>query len=242
MRLQMTRNDLVNEKVVAGFRAKYQLGEAVKIDFESLLLKLNVVTVFLDMSMDFSGMSLKLNDNKFMLVNSAQNIGRQNFTIGHELYHLFIQANFESHKCQIELFQKKTGSEYVADSFSANLLMPRAGLLELIPENELKKDRITLRTILYIENYFKVSRLALLIRLKSFDLISENLLNSLNKEIIKSATEYGYGDDLYKPGNLGKVIGNYGSLAKELFNGDKISESHYYELMKAIELKQSPQR
>jgi Zn-dependent peptidase ImmA (M78 family) len=233
----MTANDFLNEKEAAGFRAKSQLGETVKIDLESLLLKLNVVTVFLDMSIDFSGMSLKLDDNKFMLVNSAQNIGRQNFTIGHELYHLFIQANFESHKCQIELFQKKTGSEYVADSFSANLLMPRAGLLEMIPENELKRDTITLRTILYIENYYKVSRLALLYRLKGMDLISENLLNSYNKDIIKSAIEYGYGDELYRPGNSGKVIGDYGSLAKELFDEDKISESHYYELMKAIDLK-----
>lgn len=237
----MTYNDLLIEKEADEFRAKCQLGDTIKIDLESFLLKLNVVTVFLDMSMDFSGMSLKLDKNKFMLINSAQNIGRQNFTIGHELYHLFVQDNFESHKCQIELFQKKSGSEYVADTFSANLLMPRGGLLEMIPENELRRDYITLRTILLIENYFKVSRLASLYRLKRMDLISQSCFNSYNKEIIKSVMEYGYGDELYKPGNSGKVIGNYGTLAKSLFNVDRISESHYYELMKAIDLKQSSQ-
>jgi len=237
----MSVNDLLIEKEAAEFRANYQLGDNTKIDLESLLLKLNVITIFLDMSMDFSGMSLKFDDKKFMLVNSTQNIGRQNFTIGHELYHLYIQENFEAHKCEIELFQKKTGSEYLADSFSANLLMPRTGLLEMIPEQELKRDAISLKTILFVENYFKVSRLALLYRLKSIDLISQSYFSSFNKDIIRSAMEYGYGDELYKPGNSGKVIGNYGSIAKALFNGDRISESHYYELMKAIDLKQSSQ-
>jgi len=237
----MSINDLLIEKEAAEFRARCQLGDNVKIDLESLLLKLNVVTIFLDMSIDFSGMSLKFDDKKFMLLNSAQNIGRQNFTIGHELYHLFVQENFETHKCQIELFQKKTGSEYLADSFSANLLMPRAGLLEMIPEHELRRDAISLKTILFIENYFKVSRLALLYRLKGIALIGQDYFNSFTKDIIKSAMEYGYGDELYKRGNSGKVIGNYGSIAKALFSGDKISESHYYELMKAIDLKQSSQ-
>jgi Zn-dependent peptidase ImmA (M78 family) len=127
----------------------------------------------------------------------------------------------------------------MADTFSANLLMPRQGILEMIPDNELEKDKLSLRTILYLENYLKVSRQALLYRLKGMGLLSEDKFSQFNRDIVKSAREYGYGEELYKPGNSGKVIGDYGAKAKLLFDKDKISESHYYELMQSIDFGQS---
>ncbi len=39
---------------------------------------------------------------------------------------------------------------------------------------------------------------------------------------------------LYESGNNNEVIGDYGSLANQLYSNDKISESHYIELMHAI--------
>jgi Zn-dependent peptidase ImmA (M78 family) len=232
----MSVNEYLIEKQASEFRRRLDLSDSANIDLESLLLKLNVITVFLDLSEKFSGMSLKIDEeSRFLLINSAQNAGRQNFTIGHELYHLFYDTEYKPHPCLIEIFGKKHPSEYNADSFSANFLMPRAGILGMIPSNELKKDTISLNTILYLENYYKVSRLALLYRLLGLDLIGRDLLNNFNRDIIKSAVEYGYYDSIYKPGNKGKVIGNYGSLAKALYSRDKISESHYLELMKAIE-------
>ena len=39
---------------------------------------------------------------------------------------------------------------------------------------------------------------------------------------------------MYEPGNEGKVICNYGSIARTLFNEEKISEGHYVSLMKDI--------
>ena len=40
-------------------------------------------------------MLVKQDDVKFMLINANHSIGKQNFSIAHELYHLFVQENFK---------------------------------------------------------------------------------------------------------------------------------------------------
>ena len=62
------------------------------------------------------------------------------------------------------------------------------------------------------------------------------IINNKNYEIFsrdvkRSALEHGYSTDLYEKGNHGLVIGDYGTIAKELFDTEKISESHYYSLI-----------
>jgi Zn-dependent peptidase ImmA (M78 family) len=113
--------------------------------------------------------------------------------------------------------------------------MPEEGLLELIPDKELtKRDTITLPTILKIEQYYGCSRTALLYRLDSLDLIDIDRYEGFKSDIAKEARRYGFSTSLYKPGNHGLVIGNYGIIAKELFDNEKISESHYVSLMQDI--------
>lgn len=88
----MKPNKFVIEKQVAAFRMDNGLGASEPVTLKSLLLKLNVLTVFRPLSDSFSGMCLKDNSgHRFMLVNSNQPMGRQHFTIAHELYHLFIE-------------------------------------------------------------------------------------------------------------------------------------------------------
>lgn len=65
-------------------------------------------------------------------------------------------------------------------------------------------------------------------------LISAKTIDRYRSNIISSAREYGYNDSLYKSGNAGLIIGDYGALAKQLFDNDKISEGHYIELMNSI--------
>ena len=43
--------------------------------------------------------------------------------------------------------------------------------------------------------------------------------------------ENGYAVDLYKNGNQKVVIGDYGIIAKQLFDNETVSESHYYSLL-----------
>ncbi|PWD98775.1 ImmA/IrrE family metallo-endopeptidase [Marinilabilia rubra] len=222
------------EKEASEFRAKYGFANFDPIRLKSLLLKLNVITLFKPLSENFSGMAVKVENARFMLINSNHSLGRQHFSISHELYHLFIQENFTPHHCSAGSFNRKDSTEYQADLFAAHLLMPKEGIISLIPDHELGKDKISLETILKVEHYFSCSRKALLIRFKELGLISSKTIDNFKSDIILSARKHGYYDSLYRPGNKDVVIGDFGSLAKRLFDKEKISEGHYLELMNSI--------
>jgi hypothetical protein len=51
-----------------------------------------------------------------------------------------------------------------------------------------------------------------------------------------SAINHGYLLKLYGKDNQNDVIGDYGDLARKLFEQDRISESHYYGLLEDIGL------
>lgn len=229
-------NELLLEKMASSFRSEQGINNNDPIRLKSLLQKINVITVFVPLAENFSGMALKVNEEKavhrFMLVNSLQSLGKQHFTICHELYHLYIQPEFVSQVCHAGLFDKKADkNEYFADVFASFLLLPTDGLLENIPDEELGKKKITLRTILFLEHFYSCSRRALLYRLKLMGLINSAEYERYTINIRRGAMESGYQTDLYEPGNDQLVIGDYGPLAKELFDKEKISESHYYSLL-----------
>ena len=225
-------NDYTLEKEANWFRTKHGYNSLEPIPLQSLLLKLDVLTLFKPLSNNFSGMAIKAGEQRFILVNSNHPIGKQNFTICHELYHLYIQKDFHSMQCSTGLFDKKSNKiEYYADLFAANLLMPTQGILMHIPDQENVKNKISLHTLLKIEQTYSCSRSALLFRLINMNLLSLEMAENFRKNVIQKASQLGRSLDLYQPGNSGKMIGLYGSMARQLFEEQKISEGHYYELM-----------
>ena len=75
-------------------RSEWGLSPYDPVPVKQLLLKLNILTLFRSLEENLSGMCLKRNDKRFLLINSNHPIGRQNFSIAHELYHLFVQETF----------------------------------------------------------------------------------------------------------------------------------------------------
>lgn len=221
------------------FRAEKQYSPTQAISFESLLLRLNVISSFQAMSEKLSGMALKVgykNDTlRFMLINSNHNLGRQNFTICHELYHLYIQENFSAQFCNTGKFdEKRDPEEFKADVFASILLIPAAGLRMLIPTIEQNTDTINLATIIKIEQYYQCSRLALLYRLKNLGYITQEKVEYYRKDVKKGAYQHGYNTQLYEKDREELNIGDYGDVANFLYEVEKISEGHYMTLMNTV--------
>lgn len=229
------------EQKARDFRNRNALTPSEPFRLKSLLLKLGVLIVFkpLEKSSTISGMALKIAEGdvtkRFIFINSQYTLGRQHFTICHELYHLFIQENFSHQVCSVGVFDKKDKEEYNADCFASYFLLPREGILKMIPQEEKdKKNKITLSTILKIEQYFSSSRSALLIRLEEIGLINKDYAEQFKTNISREALLHGYQTTLYQPGNTNLIIGDYGDKAKRLFDNEKISESHFASLMMDI--------
>ena len=221
------------ESQASRFRQFAGLSDSEAVNLRSLLLKLNVLTLFRPMSDSFSGMSLKGNGQLFMLINSNQPRCRQHFTIAHELYHLFIEDNPVPHRCQAG--GKKNESEQCADAFALMFLMPADAVRQMIPEDELKQGKVSLATALKLGQYFGASHAAVLNRLSDLNLIGRNEREQLFGISVKRACrEHGYDTSLYESGNEGRVIGDFGEKARKLFEADKISEGHYLELLHKI--------
>lgn len=87
--------DLILEKAANQFRSDWGVNNKDAVRLKSLLQKLNVITIFKPLTDDFSGMALKIDEGgspaRFILINTQQSIGKQHFTICHELYPLFFR-------------------------------------------------------------------------------------------------------------------------------------------------------
>lgn len=223
------------ETLAKKFRSDNELSQTEAINLKSLLRKLNILTVFKPLSESFYGMSLRADSGaKFILINSENARGRQHFSIAHELFHLFFDENPKPHVCNEEQ-GGKSPSEKNADAFAAAFLMPFDGLMKCIPQSEIKQKRISLATIIRIEQYYSVSRKALLYRLKHKSLISAREFEELGKVPVQaSAKQYGYDTSLYNKANENLVIGDFGEKARNLYDTGIISEGHYLELLNQI--------
>ncbi len=225
------------ERLANKFRTEAQLSQVEPLNCHSILRSKNILTVFRPMSVDAGGLSIVSPDrqHRYMLVNSSRPIGRQRFTIAHELYHLYYDENPEPHMCY-EQNGAKEPREASADLFASALLMPKEGLIANIPDNELRQDQISLGTVMKLEQFFGVSHQALCYRLKRLKFITEGCLQRLLAiSPAKTAWEFGYSPKIYEDGDKRKtVLGDFIAKAKVLFDEERISEGHYMELMNLV--------
>lgn len=225
----------ISENIASKYRIEWNLSLNEAISLHSLILKLNIITIFRPLSETSYGISIKtLSGLKFMLINSSNTIGRQNFTIAHELFHLYVEKNPIPHICSLN--KGKNNSEKNADLFASSFLMPKTAIFSFLSDEEINKKTIFTSTIIKMEQYFNVSHSALIIRLKQLKLLSESQYNDLMfstqvKEVSKSL---GYKTTLYEKGNEGLVIGDYIEKANQLLEQDMISEGHHLSLINTI--------
>lgn len=213
------------------FRHSNGLGATEPINLQSLIMKLGILAVFRNLGSEFSGMAQIKQGYKFMMINSGHSLGRQNFTICHEIYHLCIQENFDAMVCKAGEFPNDDEVELAADFFASHFLIPEEGVFQLIPIEEIGKDKISLQTILFIEHYYGCSRMALLRTLKKRGIISGKAFNSFSFRVIPTALENGYDRRLYATDSndaVETIVGDYGQLAKRVYDAGLLNETSYF--------------
>lgn len=224
----------IAENFAMKMRSTLQLSLTEPINVKTVLRLLGVITLYRPLSDTLYGLSLKSADDRyrFMLVNSNSTRGRQHFTVAHELYHLYFDKNPQPHFCKEGL---PSESERSANMFARAFMMPKAGVMRAIPDEELASGLVSLTTVLHLESLFGVSHMAMLIRLKELKLITNSVFEKYQTvRVIYEASLRGLSTDLYQKGNEGLIIGDFGAKARELFEKDKISEGHYIELLSKI--------
>ncbi len=206
------------------------------VDIFSLVQRIEKLTiVYYPMGKTISGMCIKGTNNKTIIaLNSSMSLGRQRFSLAHELYHLYYDDNM------LSICAKTIGSgdeiEKKADAFAAYFLMPRVALIEMI-ETFLDKNngKINVRDIIRIEQYFGVSHQATIYQLFNCQYITKNEMNKLLKENVKVIAEtMGFSTDLYFPLSKEKQYCTYGYYIEKvnlLSQKELISNGKYEELL-----------
>ena len=230
-------NKLILENLANQFRTKeLQISLFEPVSIHKALRTTGILCSFHPLDDDISGMAFKIQHegdkqaHRFMLINTNDIYCKQRFTACHEFYHLLYQENF-SKSVDDTNYSSTDREERNANIFASFLLLPEAGLQMLAPVEEQRKDRISLGTILKLEQHFRCSRTTLLLRLKEIGWISEDYVCKYSENVKRSAAEYGYNTCLYEPTRITEVCGDYNIKARSLFDKGLISRSKYVALI-----------
>lgn len=231
--------EYIIENEASQLRGQFHLGDRLPVDIDGLLLKHGILTVFTQMSESFSGMCLKY-DNKtnFVLVNSAMVLGRQNFTVAHELYHLYVQdsGEFKVHSCDI--INPESPIEKHANTFASYFLLPEAGVIELMQQIECNKKTVNAAHIITMCNYFGVSYMAMLVRVNKILRLPKSRFETLKVvQPVCAAKEFALKTEVFEiPKIRERVVGDYSAKAQYLYESGLISKGHLIELLEDIKL------
>lgn len=231
----LDRVDLITKAT----QLRKQLGEdsSSPIDIFAIVQSLDKLTlVFYPMSANLSGMCIKSKkENSVIAINSTMTLGRQRFSLAHELYHLFFDDTMIS-VCA-KSFALGGEEERKADAFASYFLMPPAELetkaKSLAEKNTNKK--LTLDDIIRIEQYFGISHQATVIGLKSCKYMNpDDVEDFLITGVRRRAEAMGYSPNLYLPlpdNQQYKTYGYYIDQTQKVFEMGLVSSGKYEELL-----------
>lgn len=160
-------------------------------------------------------------------------LGRQRFSLAHELYHYYYDKQMSSSICSTDI---GTGDkiERLADVFASFLLVPPRSLYEKIEITKGFSKKIDVADIISLEQYYGVSRQAMLYRLIEDKEITYDEANTMKSNVISTASRLGYDTGLYKSTpqeNQMQTLGYYIKKAEYLLDKEIISNGKYEELL-----------
>ena len=193
-------------------------------DMFDLLKKQNITIIKKKITTSqISGLCSKHENNvEAIMINTTYSLGRQYFTLAHELYHLKFDENMSKYEYE---------KEQMANLFASYFIVPESALNQQLYHRGIKKkNEVKLDDVLYLCDYFKMSYTAMLVRLYKVEkLIDKKYFDELNRvEIQSHAYKNGYSLALYNPTNEEfDVYSDYVELVNRAYNNEKISSGKY---------------
>ena len=169
----------------------------------------NLTVLWFPMKKNISGCCSKTKDDKVIFINTNHTIGRQNFTLAHELYHLLYEDIEDFIVCGLN---NNSQSEINADNFASTLLMPNSALYWFKNKNQI--ENWSLEDIIKCEQHYQVSRSTMLVRLKKLNWITQSQFEEYKIDIIREADRLGYDTSLYKPSPESQKYSSIGELIR----------------------------
>jgi Zn-dependent peptidase ImmA (M78 family) len=207
--------------------------DAIKLASSGIIQNLTVVHY--PFGRGISGMCIKSDGGSLIAINSTMSIGRQNFSMAHELFHLYYDTTPGTIICSTEI-GRGNDTERQADQFASFFLIPPAALYKLVEPATENGRSLTIENIVSFEQHFLVSRRAILYRLVGEERLNRTQAEVMGQGVGRSARALGYSDALYRMSPKNEQMataGYYMAQAKELLDKDLISDSKYSELMRA---------
>lgn len=227
------------ERLANKFRANYKLDDVgIALDLERLLEGMDILLFKKPLSEAISGGFFKVNLERIILVNTTKTVGRQNFSIAHELYHAEYSKATKSVLCNTGSSLDAGGNEEEkrADMFASALLMPREGIDRKIAE--IQKDELEtleLETIILLENTFKVSHSAMCWRLHNLDYIDQRTRGLYSTvKVTQKAKDMGLSTDLYYGTNETKISNKFMVYLDTLRRFNKITTQKYSQVFQQV--------
>lgn len=189
----------------------------------------NLTILWLPMNTNINGCCSKTKEDTIIFINTNHTIGRQNFTLAHELYHLLYEDIDEFIVCGVK---NNNQSERDADNFAATLLIPDSGLYWFRNKNQI--EEWSLEDIIKCEQYYQVSHHTMLTRLKNLNWINQKQFDEFNSNIIQKAAKLGYDTSLYKASSENKKYSSIGELIRlteKVYDDGKITSGKHREIL-----------
>ena len=168
-----------------------------------------------------------------IVINSGMSLGRQHFSLAHELYHAFYDMTLPKFVCPSN-FESRNENERAADMFASYFLMPDLAVENAIRKFRKNEQKIDMECVIRLEQYFGVSHSSMLIRLKELRFLTESDMVLMQSDVKLTASRIGFDTSLYEPPKESeriKVLGYYIDKAGTLERKGIISNGLYEQLL-----------
>lgn len=192
-------------------RHEWGIGTFASVNIRALVYSNigNLTVLWFPMKKNISGCCSKTKEDKIIFINANHSIGRQNFTLAHELYHLLYDDIDEFVICGVDANSQR---ERNADTFASTFLIPDSAMYWF--KNKNKIEDWSLEDIIKCEQYYQVSHKTMLVRLKKLNWINQNQFDEYQDDIIRQADKLGYDTGLYMPSDENQKYSSIGELIR----------------------------